>query len=65
MRDEAGRVSGAAGLPRHCAARTKRQLSKSTGVVSQPTVTVRAIFGEGRLLARSGRSPWIVGNRTG
>ena len=45
MRGEAGRVSGAGSLPMHCAARTKRQLSKSTGVVSQPTMTVRAIFG--------------------
>jgi hypothetical protein len=57
MRDEAGCVSGAGSLPKHCAARTKGQLSKSTGVVSQPIMTVRAIFGEGRLLARSGRSP--------
>jgi hypothetical protein len=56
MRDEAGRVSGAGSLPMHCAARTKRQLSKSTGVVSQPTMTVRAIFGEERILAHSGRS---------
>src|SRR5258705_11790787 len=36
---------------RSSAARAKRQLSKSTRVVIQPTMIVRAIFGEGPLLA--------------
>jgi len=46
-----GRVSGAGSLQKHCTARAKRQLSKSTRVVIQPTMIVRAIFGEGPLLA--------------
>jgi hypothetical protein len=54
IRDEAGRVSGAGSLQKHCAARAKRQLSKSTRVVIQPTMIVRAIFGEGPLLALFG-----------
>jgi hypothetical protein len=37
MRDEAGRVSGAGNLLKHFAARAKRQLSKFTRVVSQPS----------------------------
>jgi hypothetical protein len=56
MRDEAGRDCGAGSLQKHCAARAKRQLSKSTRVVIQPTMIVRAIFGEGPLLAQSCRS---------
>jgi hypothetical protein len=47
-------VSGAGSLQKHCAARAKQQLSKSTRVVIQPTMIVRAIFGEGPLLAQSG-----------
>jgi hypothetical protein len=57
MRDEAGRICGAGSLQKHCAARAKRQLSKSTRVVIQPTMIVRAIFGEVPLLAaQSGHS---------
>src|ERR1700691_3131273 len=46
MHDEAGRASGAGNLTKHCTARAKRQLSKSTGMVSQTTKVVRAILGE-------------------
>jgi hypothetical protein len=66
MRDEAGRVSGAGSLQKHCAARAKRQPSKSTRVVIQPTMIVRAIFGEGPRLGRKADIEiawWDVGFR--
>ncbi|MDB5875983.1 MAG: hypothetical protein JWQ07_5425 [Ramlibacter sp.] len=65
IHDAAGRVSGRTAYRSTAQLAPKRQLSQSTRVVIQRTMIVRAIFGEGPLLAASSHSQageWEAGS---